>query len=95
MSLEDVPHFVEADNYPINFHDWLVKRELMYIELTCDNPSEYWGHHIIVGRSPRGEFLHCVIGLNGYPIFDPHPSDAMILSEDVEKWLYGFIVPRR
>lgn len=31
-------------------------------------------HHIITAKSPRGDFNHCVVGMNGIIIHDPHPS---------------------
>lgn len=29
---------------------------------------------VLAGKSPRGEFLHAVVGRDGRLVFDPHPS---------------------
>jgi hypothetical protein len=40
------------------------------------------GYHIAVGKSPRGEFSHAVVALDGTIVHDPHPSQAGLLSID-------------
>jgi hypothetical protein len=32
------------------------------------------GLSIATGKSPRGDFDHCWVAMNGEPLFDPHPS---------------------
>lgn len=50
-------------------------------------------YHYISGPSPRGQGLfHAVVGLNGVPFFDPHPSDAG-LSGDKTEWHHSFLIP--
>ena len=36
------------------------------------------GYTVATGPSPRGEFLHSVVALDGVPVHDPHPSGAMV-----------------
>ena len=33
---------------------------------------------VLAGRSPRGDFLHAVVGRDGRIVFDPHPSRSGI-----------------
>ncbi len=104
LPLSAVPHFCndfarDQQRFPWNMHEWLGERGLVYIEFTVEEArtasSNWWGHHLICGQSPRGKFLHSVIGFNGDPIFDVHPSNQMLLPQEVRPWMYSFIFPRR
>lgn len=46
-------------------------------------------YYIAFGKSPRfPDVLHCVVGLNGELIFDPHPDNKMLLGEPtLYQWL--------
>lgn len=44
--------------------------------------KNYDGYYIVSGKSPRGDFNHCVIYKNGKMVHDPHPSGDGILTED-------------
>jgi hypothetical protein len=95
LPIREVPHFVQQENYPQDYYDWLRDRGLFWLKarIEVDGIAEYWGHHLILGDSPRGNCLHSVIGFNGEPVFDPHPSGAM-LAGTRDQWEYGFLVRR-
>lgn len=86
LTLDNVPHFADNDNknWLIDMNEWLFQRNLYYFEINptkCifDNTfSIYQGYHFILGKSPRGKFLHQIIGKNGEKVFDPHPSNTML-----------------
>lgn len=92
--LSDVPHFAEANEWPLNFHRWLDEQGLTCVEFKDSNPdarAEFWGHHMIIGPSPRAG-KHAVIGLNGEIVFDPHPSNEGLGDGEVS---YAFICQKR
>jgi hypothetical protein len=98
LSIDEVPHFCDHPNWPSNFDYWLDAYNLYWVEFMCpnggpDGRSEYWGHHIISGPSPRGDFLHAVVGVGDTIIHDPHPSRDGVLGLPSE-WKYGFFVPK-
>lgn len=39
-------------------------------------------YYMVIGKSPRGDFSHCVIYQNGKLAHDPHPDNTGILSEE-------------
>lgn len=41
------------------------------------------GYHLISGKSPRGDYDHSIVGLNGKPTHDPFPNgDCELESQD-------------
>lgn len=56
----------------------------------------YW--HVITGPTVRttdsGRY-HAVVGCNGMPVWDPHPSRAGLLLDDVNKLSWGVLGPPR
>ncbi len=101
LPMASVPHFCndygQKVSFPLNFKLWLQERGLTHIEFSCgeDGLMDFWGYHLICGASPRGNWLHSIVGFNGDPIFDPHPSNDMLLPESHTPWVYTFIFPRR
>ena len=67
---EMVPNFTEMKNYEKdwvkNINEWLDSKGLIYTEMTFDNfsksPFVPAGLCTIVGKSPRGDYNHIVIG---------------------------------
>lgn len=50
-------------------------------------------YHYISGRSPRSkDGWHAIVGLNGKPFFDPHPSRDG-LAGDPREWRHSFLTP--
>lgn len=51
------------------------------------NPAENWrplGYSILCAKSPRGDYPHCVVALDGEVVWDPHPDRDMGLGEIVD-----------
>lgn len=99
LPLEEVPHFCADNRWPFNFHEWLNERGLFFLEVSfaehgIDARADYMGYHLIAGPSPRGNFLHSVVALNGEMVFDPHP-DRTGLAGDLKDWLFGFLIERK
>ena len=84
MPAEKVPHFYEPGGAAAlrRTNDWLAQFGYAYAEVASNQligwDREYLGNFIAVGPSPRGDFLHAVIGNGGGQnweiVHDPHPS---------------------
>lgn len=73
------------------YNDALAERfgvRIAYLEI--NGPGAPKGYSIAGGRSPRGEFDHCVVAHNGMIIHDPHPSRDGLKGAPT---VYGFLVP--
>jgi hypothetical protein len=76
LPLQRVPHFAAYEDWETRYQAWLRDRG---IALDCVAASDYAlaGVPLIVtGKSPRGDFNHVVIELDGQLYHDPHPSGA-------------------
>ena len=100
MDLSDVPHFYAKGTINPNdkIHDWILEKGYFLLEVTGlhELPIKYSKdkdlYHLISSDSPRIEnCLHCVVGKNGEPYWDPHPSDDMVPIN--ENTIYGFLIP--
>lgn len=95
---EQVPHFAQLDAEGKG-HFWEMVaefvRECGYSIVTVRG-QYVWSQddifHIIGGPSPRfvGGF-HAIVGRNGQPFHDPHPSRAG-LAGDPSEWKFDFLV---
>jgi len=97
-NLNDVPNFCLYQNWREKTNEWLVDKNLFYIDMLLrgdlrDELVRFFGYHEISGRSPRGSCDHSIVGYKGEPRFDPHPSGDMLLGKP-DDWRYGFIIPR-
>lgn len=86
--------------------DFLRPFDLHFLEITVP-PQGFWqerylGFHTISGMGPRG-CRHCVVGYQGEPIWDPHPTHAGLLpnsgevlkeGEKSEHWEIGVLCRR-
>ena len=81
LPLVDVPDFC---NQYIN-EEWLTEVikwtqetcDLSYISVDWTKTAEIWLKdcwHIMNGKSPRGNFVHSVVGYSGKMVHDPYPS---------------------
>lgn len=101
LPLADVPNFcVDRKHWLQHCNDWLAKRGLAYIEFKLTGGEvPIWmtdvGHHVISGPSPRGDFHHCVVGLDGKMVHDPHPSGAGLKTFDSKYIYFGVFVSRK
>jgi hypothetical protein len=103
LPLGSVPNFCVLSNYESlgesewfdAFLWWLGELGWSYVELYASYKEMANGQLcILTGKSPRGDFKHCVVGRfeDGviYEVFDPHPSDDG-LDGKVEQ--YGLFIP--
>lgn len=77
--IEDIPEMNE-NNWIRKTNDFLANRELYYVEIESKD-NEYlttWliGYHCLIGKSPRGNFQHAVVGFCGEVVHDPHPDNT-------------------
>lgn len=69
-------------NWDGTISDWLAQhgKKLVYYFDWHDNEKVPDGFSIACGPSPRGQYYHAVVVLDGKPAFDPHPDDTYLLS---------------
>ena len=99
VPVSEVIHFPDGEcaEWRDIVNDWLFARGLFFLDISLpgdmrDSVVKYWGHHIIMGESPRdGDVMHAVVGYKGDIVFDPHPSRDGLNGND---WTYGFLIGR-
>lgn len=97
VPLESLPNFAvefTGDDWAERMAEWLMEHlgvSVINVEvkdeascLRCLNGVE----HVVGGKSPRGDFGHCVVAVGGKVVHDPHPSRAGLL----EVWDYTLFV---
>lgn len=67
---------------------WLKQRGLYLVEATGGDWTPP-GYAILVGTSPRGDWQHAVVALDGEIVHDPHPGGGGV----VTRTAYDLIVP--
>lgn len=79
LCLEEVPHFVLEDNWVHALDAWLKQFDLQSVAVDLNimrqQGEDMWkpyGYHLIVGKSPRADCQHAVVGYNGEMVHDPH-----------------------
>ena len=95
--LDDVPHFIEADDWFGGLQRWVESWSDGAYTAVCvapswpaiDNPpgDDIWPDAVIAtGPSPRGIWHHCVLvdPWTGALVHDPHPSDAGLAGDPVD-----------
>ena len=89
LELGGVPDLaVSGDDWHDTLADFLARFDLEPLELDARKTRGIWvptGFHIISGKSPRGNFLHAVVGLGGKMVHDPHPNREGLAKE--EQWI--------
>ena len=81
LRIEMVPIFT-GPSWRHDVNRWLRKHGLAYIQLrdfetACEDFGISGCHHEIGGTTTRrNDCLHAVVGVDGVPVFDPHPDDT-------------------
>lgn len=81
LRIEMVPIFT-GPSWRHDVNRWLRKHGLAYIQLrdfetACGDFGISGCHHEIGGTTTRrNDCLHAVVGVDGVPVFDPHPDDT-------------------
>ncbi len=101
MPIREVPTFLDKETWVRDLNDWLHQYGLFYLEIKWNPfPIQLSAPVLCIasGKSPRGNFLHCVIGkikpVSLYKadmelIHDPHPNREWLIDvQDV-----GFLIP--
>jgi hypothetical protein len=84
VPLADVPTFCarEDEGWWTDFLEWLAPRGMYALALTYGHDRMIDGFHVLSGKSPRGDFMHSVVGWRDKIVHDPHPSRDGLLSRD-------------
>ena len=98
LPLEDIPNFIEAEDYRVALQEWLQIRNLSFLKVSLQagkiafpTPKSLC---ILAGNSPRGNYRHAVVARSLASgefeiVFDPHPDNTGITGEPL--WA-GFFV---
>ena len=93
VALEEVPCF-HGDGWLDRYNEWLAPRNLVLINLTyASAEGEPWypaGYSLLAAKSPRGDWLHAVVCLDGEVVWDPHPQREMGIGERKE-WTIFYV----
>lgn len=91
LSLESLPNFCVEKDWPQNFENWCLQKNLRYLEMKfCQDITPPNIYCIITGPSPRSKNLdHCVIGLGEKIIHDPHPDNTGLRGTK-PFWSFGY-----
>lgn len=82
-----VPNFILKKNWYLSLCLWLERNHGMTavrLDLEDGHPNVAWNFYlpsetpvVWTGPSPRGDFLHCIVGTwDGKLLHDPHPDDT-------------------
>ena len=77
IGIEDVPDFGLDTLWYTRFEKWMIEIfSLQPVDLDIANLADWKpkGYHLISGKSPRGDYDHCIVGKNGRPVHDPYPG---------------------
>ena len=82
LPLEEIPNFCAYENWYEKANEWLNKRDLCIVLIRGYDQDRAGLPCICIatGKSPRGDFLHCVVWKEGRIVHDPHPSRDGIVS---------------
>lgn len=90
LPLEEVPDF-DGDDWYEKFTEWLKPRGFYPLTFKMGEwkppPDAYT---IFGGKSPRGDWLHAVVGIGGEVAHDPHPDRTGLLTLDDATLLIPF-----
>lgn len=94
LPLEQVPNYLEPHGVWFeNWQKWLSERNLtLYCWTASYTPK---GYSVLNAKSPRGDFHHSVVALDGEVVWDPHPDRHMGLGERVEYVVFGILDPSK
>ena len=101
LPIEDVPHFGEISKgdpeaFWTSLQEFCESKGYAYLTVPARSGFAFYCggegvYHEICGPSPRGDFLHVVVGCDGQIVHDPHPSRAG-LAGDPATWTYSYLV---
>ncbi len=98
LELSEVPNFCVTTR--LNWFEavqlWLYEYDLCLIHIEpCTFPWVKGMYHIMSGKSPRGDWMHSVVGCDGEMEFDPHPSGDGLAKVEVFELFVKLTARRR
>lgn len=75
LPLDEVPTFADPDHWFDLLTRFLSHYDLCPLLVKYDPDLHLpGGYNILTGKSPRGDFLHATVALDGEVVHDPHPD---------------------
>ena len=104
LPISEVPHFAQiakddSDTFWCSLQAFCESKGYAYLTVPARCGAAFFGdcegvYHEISGPSPRGDFWHAVVGLDGQVAFDPHPSRAGLAGDPAE-WQHSYLVMKK
>lgn len=89
LPIEIMPNFHNDDEahdntWYIDWQRWLEPYNIQLLTFQAGGDWDPTGYSILAGQSPRGEWNHAVVALNGKVVHDPHPANTGV--RDRREW---------
>lgn len=82
VEIDSVPDFGTGSQWYDKFTDYMIGQfGLQPIDIEYPCCFEPKGYHFINGKSPRGNYLHAIVGKDGEGVHDPYPGGDCELVE--------------
>ena len=91
LDIGALPNFMTRDDWLEATRNWLSRRGFTGIMFQKPNVYHPECYHIVSGKSPRGNFLHAVVGYKNKLVHDPHPDRTFIAGKIEDTFL---IIPK-
>jgi len=74
IDINEVPNFASyGDLFWVKCSEWMEERNMARAKIDAGGIKPV-GYHLMTVVSPRGNFHHALVGLNGEPVHDPYPG---------------------
>lgn len=86
LPIEDIPVFCKLGTWERDLNTWLRPYGLAFIQIrnmeeVCEVAGIQGWHHEVYGTTVRGgDVLHANVGVDGRPVFDPHPDSTGLVN---------------
>ena len=95
-NIENIPNCYDngIENFKNKWYEWEKDKPFHLIDMDLNKDTMGWMKDIVmiaVGKSPRGDYNHCVIMKNNKIIHDPHPDNEGIIGKPL---FYTLVFPK-
>lgn len=98
ISIDNIPEFGIKNDWYEKFSQYMIVHYVLQpIDINAQTIPNWMiprGYYLINGKSPRGDFHHTLVGLNGKPIHDPLPEGNCELQEVTSLTLFVVLDPK-
>lgn len=85
LSIDEMPNYHGTDSqWYRDWQTWLQPYNIQLLTFLNGGEWEPTGYSILSGLSPRGDWNHAVVALDGVVVHDPHPDGTGV--RDRQEW---------